>query len=146
MRVSGPWALPEIADYLEETVLSLRLAATSENGWPTVVSLWFCYEKSELLCATKRSSHIAKGLIASSRCVFEIARNSAPYFGVRGQSVASVSDSNAIPTLKRLAERYLGTKSPRFQKWLVSNTEQETVLQIRPVAFHSWDYRKRMAG
>ncbi|MDA0261573.1 MAG: pyridoxamine 5'-phosphate oxidase family protein [Proteobacteria bacterium] len=146
MNIRGPWALPDIEGYLDKTVLPLRLAATSENGWPMVVSLWFLYDGGALLCATKRSARIAESLISSPRCGFEIARETAPYFGIRGQGIASVSDDDAIATLNRLADRYLGHDQNHFRQWLMRTAEDEILIQIRPVAFQSWDYRKRMAA
>lgn len=146
MKLNGPMSLPDVEAYLEETVLPLRLAATSPTAWPIVVSLWFSYEGKSLICATKRSSRIAESLIASPRCAFEIARETAPYFGIRGQGVAAVSDEDAMATLERLAERYLGHGRERFKKWLLRSSKNEIVIRIRPVAFHSWDYRKRMAA
>ena len=146
MKCNGPMPLAELEAYLRDTVLPLRLAASSPSGWPMVVSLWYLYENKSLFCVTKRSSRIAESLIGSERCGFEIARETAPYFGIRGQGVASVTNANALLTLERLAERYLSRDRELFQQWLLRRAKDEIVIRIRPVAFHSWDYRKRMAA
>ena len=146
MKVNGPMPLAEVERYLKKTVLPVRLAAASPTGWPLVVSLWYLYENQSLICATKRSSRIAESLIRSERCGFEIARESAQYFGIRGQGVATVKQDNAISTLERLAERYLSHDREQFHRWLLKSSKDEIVIHIRPVAFHSWDYRKRMAA
>ncbi|MDB3952415.1 hypothetical protein N9452_00880 [Alphaproteobacteria bacterium] len=146
MKVNGPMPLAAVKAYLSETILPLRLAAVSPSEWPMVVSLWFLYENQSLICATKRSSRIAESLIGSERCGFEIARETAPYFGIRGQGVASVNEGGATPMLERLAERYLGDDREQFQQWLLRGAKDEIIINIRPIAFHSWDYRKRMAA
>lgn len=146
MKLRGPMPLPKIEAYLAETVLPVRLAANSPAGWPLVVSLWFLYDDKSLICATKRASRIAESLIAAPRCGFEIARETMPYFGIRGQGIASVTEENAIETLERLAERYLGHDREQFRKWLLRSAKDEIVVRIQPIAFHSWDYRKRMTA
>ena len=146
MKINGPMALPEIEEYLRVTNLPLRLAATSPTGWPMVVSLWFIYNSGTLVCATKRQARIASSIAQSPRCAFEVARENAPYFGVRGQGVASISSENAHEMLEKLADRYISKDKAQFKKWLLTSSEDEVVISIRPVAFHSWDYRKRMAA
>ncbi len=146
MKINGPMSLSDIEEHLKVTNLPLRLAANSPKGWPMVVSLWFIYDGGTLYCATKRQARIACSIAQSPRCAFEIARESAPYFGVRGQGVASISSENAHEMLKRLADRYVTKDKAQFKKWLLKSTEDEVIIKIRPVTFHSWDYRKRMAA
>ena len=146
MKINGPMSLLEIEEHLIVTNLPLRLAVNSPTGWPMVVSLWFVYDKGNLFCATKRQARIASSIAKSSRCAFEVARETAPYFGVRGQGVASISSENAPEMLERLANRYISKDRAQFKKWLLKSSEDEVVISIRPVAFHSWDYRKRMAA
>lgn len=146
MKINGPMSHTEIETHLKRSTLPVRLAANSPKGWPMVVSLWFIYESGNLFCATKRKSRIAHSIISSPRCAFEVARETAPYFGVRGQGVASISEDNALEMLEKLADRYITNDKSQFKKWLLKSTEDEVVIIIKPVAFHSWDYRKRMAA
>ena len=146
MKINGPMSLLQIEEHLKVTNLPLRLAANSPKGWPMVVSLWFMYEGGTLFCTTKRQARIASGLAQAPRCAFEVARENAPYFGVRGQGVASLSNEDAHQMLERLADRYITNDKAQFKKWLLKSTEEEVVISIRPVTFHSWDYRKRMAA
>ena len=146
MKFNGPMSLLQIEEHLKVTNLPLRLAANSPKGWPMVVSLWFMYEGGTLFCTTKRQARIASSLAQAPRCAFEVARENAPYFGVRGQGVASLSKEIAHRMLERLADRYITNDKLQFKKWLLRSTEDEVVISIRPVTFHSWDYRKRMAA
>ncbi len=146
MKINGPMSLLQVEEHLKVTNLPLRLAANSPKGWPMVVSLWFMYEGGTLFCTTKRQARIASGLAQAPRCAFEVARENAPYFGVRGQGVASLSNENAHQMLERLADRYITNDKAQFKKWLLKSTEEEVVISIRPVTFHSWDYRNRMAA
>ena len=60
--------------------------------------------------------------------------------------MASITDDNALEMLEKLADRYITNDKSQFKKWLLKSTEDEVVIIIKPVAFHSWDYRKRMAA
>ena len=146
MKIKGPWDLVQIEEYLDESVLPARVGVTSPNGWPMVVSLWFLFENGSLFCATKESSRVAECLRSSNRCAFEIARDKAPYFGVRGQGTATLASENAHDLLVRLADRYLDNPDSVFRRRLLTNTANETLIRIDPVSFHCWDYRSRMAA
>jgi nitroimidazol reductase NimA-like FMN-containing flavoprotein (pyridoxamine 5'-phosphate oxidase superfamily) len=144
MQIKGAWSPKEVEDYLAVTVLPARISVISPNNWPIIVSLWFFYENGALHCATKNTSRVAQCLSRSNRCAFEIARDNAPYFGVRGQGKATLISENGDYILSRLADRYLGKVDSEFRSWLMSNTEKEIAIRIDPTSFYSWDYRKRM--
>ena len=146
MKIKGTWSPKEVDNYLVNTVLPVRISVVSPNNWPMIVSLWFIYENGALFCATKKTSRIAECLDLSDRCAFEIARDNAPYFGVRGQGKATLISENGDYILSRLADRYLGKEDSEFRSWLMSNSENEITIQIDPINFYSWDYRKRMSA
>jgi nitroimidazol reductase NimA-like FMN-containing flavoprotein (pyridoxamine 5'-phosphate oxidase superfamily) len=146
MKIKGAWSHKEIENYLMDTVLPARISVVSPNNWPIIVSLWFLFENGALFCATKKTSRIAECLNLSNRCAFEIARDNAPYFGVRGQGKGTLIFGNADHILSRLADRYLGNADSAFRSWLMSNAENEIVIKIDPISFYSWDYRKRMSA
>jgi nitroimidazol reductase NimA-like FMN-containing flavoprotein (pyridoxamine 5'-phosphate oxidase superfamily) len=146
MKIKGTWSPKEVDNYLVNTVLPVRISVVSPNNWPVIVSLWFLFEDGVLYCATKKTSRIAECLSHSNRCAFEIARDNAPYFGVRGQGKATLISENGDYILSRLADRYLGKEDSEFRSWLMSNSENEITIQIDPINFYSWDYRKRMSA
>ena len=141
---TGPWSQSEIDDYLGSAVIPARIAVVSDTGWPVIVSLWFLYERQTIYCATRPTARIVNLLTGQPRVGFEIAAETPPYRGVRGQGVATLSADEGGALLTRLVDRYLGTAETAFRKWLLEGAEGEISIAIRPVRFMSWDYRARM--
>lgn len=143
-RLTGPLDREQVAAFLDESVIPLRLAAVAPSGWPVVVSLWFVREGEGLVCATQASSPLVAAIEAEPRCAFEVAGCSPPYRGVRGRARVSVEPDTGLGTLRRLVERYLGGAEGRFAGWLLGRTSPEVVLRLDPVEVSAWDYRGRM--
>lgn len=122
----------------------MRLAANTSSGFPVLLSLWFLSDGEELLAAVHRDSRIVTRLRADSRCAFEIAPNEPPYFGVRGQGIASLEPSGAPELLERLLHRYLGGTESKLGRFLLGRAEEELVVRLTPSWVGSWDYRERM--
>lgn len=145
-RVRGPWSGPEVAAFLRDVVIPLRLAATTPTGWPLVLSLWFVLDGDELVCATQRCASIVHVLERNPRCAFEVASEQPPYRGVRGRGPVRVETDGALEALDALIERYLGTTGNSLARWLRSRADTEVCLRITPVELSSWDYTRRMSG
>lgn len=144
-KLSGPWSALQIKDYLNETPIPLRLSVISPKGWPIIVSLWFVFEKNEILCASKRQSKIIKCLENNPRCAFEISGETPPYSGVRGQGIAFLREDDNFTILERLHDRFLGEKNTPFRRWLLENSNSEVIVSIKPERLMTWDYRTRMS-
>jgi nitroimidazol reductase NimA-like FMN-containing flavoprotein (pyridoxamine 5'-phosphate oxidase superfamily) len=145
-NLTGPWSMSEIETFLGSAAIPARISAISTSGWPVIVSLWFLYENGNLFCATRSTSKIARLLTDQPRVAFEVSGDTPPYFGIRGQGLASISaDGNGV-LLSRLVERYLGEERPRFREWLSKGSKNEVAIRVSPVRIMSWDYRKRMAS
>lgn len=144
MRRKGPWSQPEIDRFLAETRVPIRLACNGASGHPVLVSLWFTAEEGTLWCATQRSSSVVSHLRRDPRCAFEVAEESAPYRGVRGQGLATLHDDRGEPTLRELIARYLSDPSSEFSRWLLARSANEVAIAIEPQSLVSWDYRSRM--
>jgi hypothetical protein len=78
------------------------------------------------------------------RCAFEVAPETAPYRGVRGQALAELHDERGEEILRLLIDRYLEDPTSRFARWLLSRARHETAIAIEPLALLSWDFRERM--
>ena len=142
--LTGPWSQADVEAYLHAAVIPARVSAVSEAGWPVVVSLWFLYEGQTICCATRPTARIAEILTARPRVGFEIAGETPPYRGVRGQGIASLGVDEGGALLTRLIDRYLGKAETPFRKWLLAGADGEVAIAIRPVRLMSWDYRARM--
>jgi hypothetical protein len=146
VSIKGPWSAGKIADFLQGCHYPMRLACMGADGYPRVVSVWFIYQQGQLMCASHNSSQLVALLRANGRVGFEIATNDPPYFGVRGQADASLSDSGGAAMLERLLQRYLGGVDSTLAQWLLSRSEEELLITLTPRRLFSWDYRQRMEG
>ena len=134
----------DIEDYLQEVRIPIRLSCTTGSGWPIVLSLWFLYEDGYLYCATRDKARVVEYLTIEPRCGFEIARDQPPYCGVRGQALAEIDQTRGAEKLKKLIIRYLGDLDNPLAKNLLSRSEEEVAIRIRPVQIYTWNYTERM--
>lgn len=146
MRRKGPWSQPEVDGFLAETGIPIRLACNGASGHPVLVSLWFVHRDGKLWCATQNASRVAKLLRRDPRCAFEVATESQPYHGVRGQGMATFHDDQGESVLRSLIDRYLPDPDSEFAHWLLARAKSETAIAIEPETLFSWDYRERMGS
>ena len=144
MRPKGPWSKNEIERFLQQTRIPLRLACTGASGHPVIASLWFVALGDSLWCATRQTASVVSHLRRDGRCAFEVAPETAPYRGVRGQGFAELHDERGEEILRLLIDRYLEDPTSRFARWLLSRAPHETAIAIEPLTLLSWDFRERM--
>ena len=142
--MSGPFGRDEVAAFLDDALIPLRLACVAPSGWPLVVSLWFVRHGDELVCATQRSSSLVRALEHDLRCAFEVAGEEPPYRGVRGRARVTIEPDEGLATLAELVARYLGGTDGAFARRLLGRTAPEVVLRLDPTEISSWDYTGRM--
>lgn len=143
---SGPYSFEQAQSYLRDTVVPVRLACLTAKGSPLLLSLWFVYRGGALWCASRPQAHLVRHLERDPRCAFEVARDSPPYRGVRGQGRARVMRGEGGRLLAELLERYLGTTDSPFARRLLPGAEDEVAIRITPARLASWDYTERMQG
>lgn len=146
MKRKGPWTGVEVERFLEQARVPIRLACNGPSGHPVLVSLWFMPLEERLWCATQRSARVAALLARDPRCAFEVAAESAPYCGVRGQGIARLDAQRGADVLRRLVERYLPDPDSGFARWLLARADREVAIAIEPRSLVAWDYRERMGG
>jgi hypothetical protein len=140
----GPWSDHEIERFLEQTRVPIRLACNGASGSPVLASLWFLPLDGRLWCATQQGASVGRHLARDPRCAFEVAEETAPYRGVRGQGSAILHPERGAAILQRLVGRYVRDPQSEFARWLLERAESETAIAIEPHRLFSWDYRKRM--
>ena len=143
--LKGPWNEREVSEFLSSQVFPIRLASVSTDGFPRVLSLWYFFANGNLHCVTHKKSALSKILKNNGSVGFEISPNEPPYYGVRGQGIASLSKEGAPDALSQLIDRYCGGTESSLARWLLSRKEEERLITITPTRFFCWDYRKRMA-
>jgi nitroimidazol reductase NimA-like FMN-containing flavoprotein (pyridoxamine 5'-phosphate oxidase superfamily) len=146
VRKQSAWSAPQIEQYLSHSKIPLRISCNAEDGFPLVCSIWYVYHDGFLWGATHESAKLAKLLAADNKCAFEVAPNDMPYKGVRGQGTVELIRAEAGEVLGELLERYLGSADSDLGQWLLSRSDHEYAIKIRPNWLTSWDYSERMAG
>jgi nitroimidazol reductase NimA-like FMN-containing flavoprotein (pyridoxamine 5'-phosphate oxidase superfamily) len=134
----------EYKGFLNAVKIPLRLACTAGSGWPLVISLWYQYKDGSIYCATQKSAKIVSHLQNNPRCAFEIAEDRPPYCGVRGRAIASIDDQNGAEILSQLLERYLGGTDSRLAQTLLSKSQNEVAIVLKPSKIFTWDFSNRM--
>ena len=136
--------LNNVKEYLEQSLIPLRLSGVSKSGWPFVVSLWYVYLNNKICLATIETAKVVKYLSNNPRCAFEIASDIPPYCGIRGQASAKIIDSKGIPILKILLDRYLGNIDNPLAKNLLNRRVKEVAIELTPINTYQWDFSSRM--
>lgn len=143
-RVTGPWSIDQVEDFLESTTVPLRLACNGSEGFPRVTALWFVVREGGLWCATLESSWVAGALTLDGRCGFDVSVEKPPYRGVRGEADASIVPELGGEILGECIDRYLGTRDSDLARWLLSRVDREVAIRLESRRIMSWDYQERM--
>jgi hypothetical protein len=145
LNKSSAWSEADIRSFLTASTIPMRIA-TSTDSYPTLCSVWYMFDAQEgdLLCVSHENSQLITDLIVNNKCSFEIAPNEPPYFGVRGKANITLTKENTRETLTMLLQRFLGGTESGLAKWLLSRSEEEYVVRLKPVQITSWDYSDRM--
>lgn len=146
IRSNSVWNLQEIERFLAAQRIPIRLACLTSGGGPIVCSLWYFWADDALWCATQQTARVVQYLDRNPRCGFEIAPESPPYKGVRGQGKATLSAERGGDVLSRLIDRYLGPDDTEFARWLLDRSASEVAIRIEPTWLTSWDFSRRMRG
>ena len=146
MRATSTWTQQQVEAFLAETVIPLRLAVLDEAGAPLLLSLWFLADSGSLWCATNQSARLIRYLENAPRCGFEIAADTPPYRGVRGQGRASLHPEQGETVLRRLLTRYAIDPASGLARKLLATPDHEVAIRIDPERLTSWDFSNRMRG
>ncbi len=134
----------DVAAYLDEMRIPLRLAVVTQSGWPMVLSLWYVLSDGMLWCATQDTARVVRYLRRDPRCGFEVASEQPPYRGVRGQGRATLSPEHGRRILEILLDRYLGGRESSLARRLLARAGREVAIGVAPTRVFTWDYTERM--
>lgn len=145
VKLTGCWSGKSVAEFLESSIIPMRLAIHDSSGSPWVVSLWFLHDEDALWCATNRKAKLVSYLQANPQCGFEIAGDRPPYRGIRGKGQATLLPERGGEILGRLLKRYAISPDSKLARSLLAKVDQEVAICIKPSRISSWDFTKRMA-
>lgn len=140
----GAWTADEVASFLDETTVPIRIATRRPDGSLWMVALWYRYRDGIFECATSADASIVDFLAADGSVAFDVSTNQIPYRGVRGAGTATIESEGGMQLLRELLERYLGGTDSDLARWLLRPEREEVRIRIEPDALFSWDYSERM--
>jgi len=144
VSVTGAWALEDVAAFLEDQTVPLRLGCRRPGGDLWMLSLWYRYRDGGFECATAADADVVSYLDHDPDVSFEVSTNDPPYRGIRGNGTATVTTDEEKAVLAALVERYLGGTDSDLARRLLAPSREEVRIRIDPARLHSWDYSQRM--
>lgn len=136
--------LEEIENYLNQSLIPIRVSGTTKSGWPFVMSLWYVQIKDKIFLATTKTAKVVEYLSNNPKCAFEIASDIPPYCGIRGQAKAKIIESKGDQILEILLKRYLGDEDNPLAKTLSKRSVPEVAIELTPLNIYKWNFSKRM--
>ena len=137
----------EVGSFLERK-LNLQLATIDKMGDPNIQPIWFDYDKDKkkLFVMTPKASKKVQNIQRKSKIYFSIDDESFPYKGVKGKGEVDILEhtDKIMSIVEKINLKYLGTLDHPLAKMLIDNTRKgiETVLEITPKFFSTWDFGK----
>jgi hypothetical protein len=122
----------------------MRLAVNDPAGFPRLCSMWFDFDGESIIAVGHKNALLIQLLEKDGRCGFEIATNTEPYMGVRGQAVASIHKEQGRDLLPSLIEKYIADRHPDLQSWLMNRIDDEYAIKLKLEWLSAWDFSGRM--
>ncbi len=145
MKLKGPWNAGAVERFLAESVIPARIGVLTTNGVPLVLSLWFMHRDGAIWCACNKKARVIELLGKNPRCGFEIAAETPPYRGVRGQGRAELDAPGGAQMLNELLARYNIPMHSKLAQLLAKEAANEVAIRIVPEWVMSWDFSARMS-
>ena len=134
----------EMAKFIPDSKIPVRIGFIKGNCTPAVVSLWYVCKDGKIYCATQKTAKIVSHLKKNPVCGFEIAADKPPYKGIRGEGTVQILNETGAYVLDLLMEKYLKGKESTLSKLLRNNSKTEVAIEITPQKVFHYDYSKRM--
>ncbi len=131
-------------EFLQETLIPIRLSGITKSNQPFILSLWYVYMDDKIYLATPKTAKVVKYLLNEPRCAFEIASDTPPYCGIRGQAEARILEFKGDEILKVLLSRYLGGLESPLAKKLMKRSVEEVAIELTPIKIYQWNFTDRM--
>jgi uncharacterized protein YhbP (UPF0306 family) len=143
---TGEWDRAEVATFLADAHVPIRVACRTPAGGLWMLSLWYDFDPDAgaFVCATSADADVVRYLRDDDGVAFEVSTNDPPYRGVRGAGSATIAPDEDKTALRNLLKRYLGgTDSPLAER-LLDPDRDEVTISIDPERCYSWDFSDRM--
>jgi nitroimidazol reductase NimA-like FMN-containing flavoprotein (pyridoxamine 5'-phosphate oxidase superfamily) len=143
---TGEWDRAEVAAFLTDATIPVRLACRTPADGLWMLSLWYRFDADEeqLVCATSATADVVAYLREDDGVAFEVSTNDPPYCGVRGNGTATIEPDDDKAVLRSLLERYLDGTDSSLAERLLAPERDEVAIRIDPTRLYSWDFTERM--
>ncbi|MEH6445531.1 MAG: hypothetical protein V7784_16675 [Oceanospirillaceae bacterium] len=84
IKQNSAWSKDETFQYLDKTIIPIRVSCIDTDGHPIICSVWFIHLDGILWSASHKGVHIIKALANATKVAFEVANNKYPCHRVRG--------------------------------------------------------------
>jgi nitroimidazol reductase NimA-like FMN-containing flavoprotein (pyridoxamine 5'-phosphate oxidase superfamily) len=142
---TGAWGADQVAEFLQDITVPVRLATPRPDGTLWMVTLWYRYHDGGFECATGADADIVSYLRQSDQVSFDISTNEVPYRGIRGHGTTEIGPDEDKAVIRDLIERYLGGTESQLAQTLLADGREEVRIKVEPERIFSWDYSERMA-
>ena len=136
----------ETDQFLRDSKIPLKLGTIDRQGDPMIHPLWYYYDAGKFYLITASSSRKLENIDRDNRVYFCIDTEARPYKGVKGKGILTkVKESDkALEMGKRIITKYMGDIEQPLGIFLIGRlrTGEETLLEIVPRYFSSWDDSK----
>jgi hypothetical protein len=132
--LSGPIDLPARHMALVERPI-LATLCTQGRDHPMLAAVWYEWSQGGISCSIPPDGVLARNLKRNSWAAILVAGEDRPYYGIEYRGEATLSD-NYLPTLTRLATRYLGSRASA--NYLVGHPPN-LLLRLVSGRFRVWD-------
>jgi len=140
----GAWDEDDVAQFLREATIPIRLCARRPNGSHWLVALWYRYRDGRLECATGAEADLVGFLRRNPEVAFDVSTNRIPYRGVRGSGTVTLAPDTEKTVLRSLLDRYVGRTDTPLGRELLRDGRDEVCITIDPEDVYSWDFSSRM--
>jgi nitroimidazol reductase NimA-like FMN-containing flavoprotein (pyridoxamine 5'-phosphate oxidase superfamily) len=144
VELSGVWDADEVAAFLADATVPIRLTTHRPDGTLWTVALWFRYRNGAFECATGADAALVTYLRNDPEVAVDVSTNRPPYRGVRGNGTAHLSPDDDKAVLSSLVARYLEDTTGPLAQWLLDDEREEMRIRVEPRQLYSWDYSARM--
>jgi PPOX class probable F420-dependent enzyme len=130
----------ELGDLLSQRRVAI-LATHLADGSTLLAPVWHEWSDGGLTIVIDGNDAKFRNIRRDLRVSVVVAEDDPPYRGIEVRGEVRFIEASAEPMLRRLAERYLGTRDveaylARMREW----TDQAQVIMVEPGVLRAWDF------
>ena len=130
-------SIEDLSEFLTEPVLA-TLATYGADGTVRLSPVWCEWTDGGFNVVVADGDVKARHLKRDSRASLVVYENEPPYRGVEIRTKATLTDTGAAETERRLAHKYLA--ADKADSWLESTSWEPLLVRLEPGELRVWDF------